>query len=73
MSSFQGLTAPKPGTSPFGDIVEIGLLLPAARVEALVKLSRRRQQSVAQLLRALIDNALADEGRLDTPVPTVTN
>ncbi|MDR3637476.1 MAG: hypothetical protein P4L84_26970 [Isosphaeraceae bacterium] len=74
MSSFQGLSAPKTGTSPYGDVVEIGLLLPAARVEALVKLSRERHQTVAQLLRSLIDNALADQEPLvEINVPVSTN
>jgi len=44
-----------------GDVVEIGLLLTANRADALVELSRRRQQSVSQLLRGLIDHALIDE------------
>lgn len=74
MSSFQGLSAPKHGRAPFGDVVEIGLLLPASRVEALVELSRQRHQSVAQLLRTLIDDALsADDRALETIPPTITN
>ena len=47
--------------APPGDIVEIGLLLPANRADALVELSRRRHQSVSQFLRGLIDHALTDE------------
>jgi hypothetical protein len=43
------------------EIVEISLLLPTNRAEALVALSIRRQQSVAQILRQLIDRALAGE------------
>ena len=62
MSSFQGSTAPKNGISPYGDVVEIGLLLPANWANALVALSRQRQQSVAQLLRGLIGQALTDDG-----------
>lgn len=73
MSSFQGLSAPKAGTPPFGDIVEIGLLLPASRVEALVELSRQRHQTVAQLLRSLIDHALSDDAQMETTVPNITN
>ena len=41
--------------------MEIGLLLPANRADALVELSRRRHQSVSQFLRGLIDHALTDE------------
>jgi hypothetical protein len=42
------------------DIVEIGLLLPQSRVHALIELSRKKQQSVGQLLRGLIERALQD-------------
>ena len=41
------------------DVVEVALLLPANRAEALFALSRRRQESVGQVLRSLIDTALA--------------
>ena len=61
MAVFHGLDATKRGTLPHGEIVEIGLLLPANRADALVELSKRRQQSVAQILRGLIDRALSDE------------
>jgi hypothetical protein len=49
----------------YGDVVEIGLLLPANRADALVELSRRRQQSVGQILRGLIDRALYDDEAAD--------
>ena len=60
----QGETAAlfKEGAS---EVVEIALLLPTQRAEALVALSRRRQQSVGQILRQLIDRALAAETRQD--------
>jgi hypothetical protein len=61
MAVFHGLNATKPGTPPQGDVVEIGLLLPANRADALVELSKRRHQSVAQILRGLIDRALSDD------------
>ena len=74
MSSFQGVSAPKRGKAAFGDVVEIGLLLPAGRVEALVELSRQRHQSVAQLLRTLIDDALAAGASAPATLPpTLTN
>jgi hypothetical protein len=41
------------------DVVEIGLFLPAHRAEALIALSRQRRQSVGQILRGLIDGAIA--------------
>jgi len=40
------------------EVVEIGLLLPTDWAVALVKLSEKRQQSVAQILRSLIERAL---------------
>ena len=61
MSSLLGSPALKKGMHHPGDIVEIGLLLPANRADALVELSRRRHQSVSQFLRGLIDNALTDD------------
>jgi hypothetical protein len=63
MAPIRSLTATKPGIPPHGEVVEIGLLLPASRADALVELSRRRQQSVAQILRNLIDRALDDDER----------
>ena len=47
-------------TSSTHDVVELGLLLPSQRVKALIELSRRRNQSVGQLLRALIDEAIRE-------------
>ena len=40
-------------------VVEIGLFLPARRAQALIDLSRRKGQSVGELLRGLIDQAIA--------------
>ncbi len=46
---------------PFAEaVVEIPLLLPAARVEALLSLARQRHESVGQILRGWIDRELAD-------------
>lgn len=61
MAAFQSLSATKTGTPNQGEIVEIGLLLPAKRADALVELARRRHQSVAQVIRGLIDRALSDD------------
>jgi len=60
MVPIQSLSATNSGMSPHGVVVEIGLLLPANRVKALVELSKQRQESVAQILRGLIDRALTD-------------
>jgi hypothetical protein len=42
------------------DVVEIGLLLPAEWAGALLELSKKRQESVGQLLRAFIGRALIE-------------
>jgi hypothetical protein len=47
------------------DVVEIGLLLPASRVDALIELSRKKRQSVGQILRGLIDRELLNVDRAD--------
>ncbi len=47
------------------DVVEIGLLLPTSRVNALIELSKKKHQSVGQILRGLIDRALLDGGPPD--------
>ncbi|WP_422926866.1 hypothetical protein [Singulisphaera sp. PoT] len=60
MAPFQSVSATKSGIFSPGEVVEIGLLLPANRAKALVELSKRRQESVAQILRGLIDRALVD-------------
>ena len=41
------------------NVVEIGLLLPAKRAEALIRLAKDRQESVGQILRKLIERELA--------------
>jgi hypothetical protein len=48
------------GNVPADEIVEISLLLPAAWTNALIEISRKRDQSVAQILRSLIGRALRD-------------
>ena len=63
MAAFQSKSASQGGKSPGAEVVEIGLLLPTSRVNALIELSRKKQQSVAQLLRDLIDRALLAEER----------
>ena len=60
------MMAPKVGSDALSlgmgrrdDVVEVALLLPAQRAEALVALARKRRESVGQILRTLIDRALA--------------
>jgi hypothetical protein len=40
------------------EVVEVGLLLPKDWAVALIKLSEQRQQTVAQILRGLVERAL---------------
>ena len=42
------------------NVVEIGLLLPANRAAALLRLAEDRRESVGQVLRKLIERELAD-------------
>jgi hypothetical protein len=65
MAAPQSIRAPQNSRQPTPDVTEIGLLLPTCRVKALIELSRRRQQSVGQILRGLIDRALLDDERAD--------
>ena len=44
------------------DIVEINLLLPSQWASDLIELSRERGQSVGQILRSMIGQALHDAG-----------
>lgn len=59
-SASLGTDALLPGMSRRGPFVEITLLLPADRAAALLDLSRRRRRTVAQILRTLVDRALAE-------------
>ncbi len=46
---------------PLDEFVEIGLLLPKNRAAALLQLARERHETVGQILRQLVDRALAHE------------
>ena len=61
MASIPGTKASKSGMICYGDVVEVGLLLPANWADALLEMSKRKQQSVGQLLRAMIDRGLTDD------------
>lgn len=50
------------GNGPCDDIVEINLLLPTRWACDLMELSRERGQSVGQILRSMIGQALHDGG-----------
>jgi hypothetical protein len=58
MAAKESIVASHFGKNATDEFVEIALLVPTSRVEALIDLSRRRHQSVAQILRSLIDSAL---------------
>lgn len=61
MSPSDGTPAKMLSNAPPGEVVEIGLLLPASWADALLEMSKRRRQSVGQLLRSMIDRALVDD------------
>jgi hypothetical protein len=62
MAPIEGMYANGTGTvRSGGEVVEIGLLLPASWANGLLEMSKRRGQSVAQILRTLIDRALVDD------------
>jgi hypothetical protein len=66
MTTIHGSDVPAVFNDSIGEVVEIALLLPTNRAQALVALSRRRRQSVGQILRQLIDRALAGEETVAT-------
>lgn len=50
-----------PSSSSFReDVVEVGLLLPAEWAAALIELSRKRQESVGELIRTCIGRVLTE-------------
>lgn len=58
-ASHSGTSASRCGTSAEDALIEVAFLLPPDRVEALVHLARSSRRTVAQVLRSLIDGALA--------------
>jgi hypothetical protein len=58
MNTSDERTASKCSTDDLAGVVEIGLLLPQNWAQALVELASRRNQSVGQILRSLIDHEL---------------
>jgi hypothetical protein len=61
-ASSEDSTAAFSSTSGSQQVVEIGLLLPANWATALIELSRIRQTSVAQILRASVAQTLSEVG-----------
>jgi hypothetical protein len=52
-ASFSGMSSPD-------EVVEIGLLLPTEWATALLELSKKRQESIGQILRSIIRHALSE-------------
>ena len=46
------------GSGGQGDVVEVSLFLPSEWAKDLIELSRQRHQSVAQILRSMIEHGL---------------
>ncbi len=65
MAPILGTSARTASKSGSGDVVEIGLLLPASWADALIEMSKKRQQSVGQILRTMIDRGLMDDQTSD--------
>jgi hypothetical protein len=61
MAASNGMSAKNLSSGMADDVVEIGLLLPASWADALLEMSKRRRQSVGQLLRGMIDRGLVDD------------
>ena len=58
LASLMSLNSSNPAPEGTDGVVEIGLLLPANRAAALLRLARDRRESVGQVLRKLIDHEL---------------
>ena len=52
-----GIDASKVGSMFRDDVIEVSLLLPADRAEALMNLARHRHETVGEVLRTMIDSA----------------
>jgi len=65
MVPFQARSMPATvGATMMDDYVEVGLLLPKNRAEELLALARSRRESIGQILRKMVDHALADQNRV---------
>ena len=48
-----------------GQLIAVGLLPPATWADALLEISKRRRQSVGQILRTMIDRGIMDDRTSD--------
>jgi hypothetical protein len=61
-ASCDNIPAAFPGNTDLPAVVEVGLLMPAHWAAALIELSRVRDMSVAQILRASVAQTLREVG-----------
>ena len=61
LPQIQGASAFSLGSPPTAGVVEIGLLLPADWADALLEMSKRKHQTIGQLVRGMIDRGLVDD------------
>jgi len=57
-ASIGNVAAANLGNSAHGDVVEVSLLLPSEWANDLMDLARERRQSVGQIIRSMIGQAL---------------
>ena len=62
LATSHATSAPVNLGKPLDEFVEIGLLLPKNRAAALLQLARDRHETVGQILRKLVDRAIAHDG-----------
>ena len=58
MVARKGTDVERLSTRQEDEVIEVALLLPSTRLEALMDLSKNRGQSVGQILRSLIERVL---------------
>jgi hypothetical protein len=61
-ASYEDNRAARPGNAEIPAVVEVGLLMPAHWAVALIELSKVREMSVAQILRASVAQTLREVG-----------
>ncbi len=62
VATYSNIPAELPGSADIPAVVEVGLLMPAHWAAALIELSKVREMSVAQILRASVAQTLREVG-----------
>ena len=62
VATYDNIPAALPGNADVPAVVEVGLLMPAHWAAALIELSKVREMSVAQILRASVAQTLREVG-----------